>query len=579
MKQKLHGYDIAFDFQDPDYTQVIQIRNARAQEIAKDPAMLQNLKNFYRDNPWEFVNDWGWTFEPRNIEIGRPAKIPFVLFQRQVEFMRWIWDRWHARERGLCEKSRDCGVTWLVVGFFAAQFLFQPGFTAGFGSRKEEYLDKKGDEKAFFNRMRFFLSEIPDMFKPQMYHSSHMVITNPKCGTGVVGELGASIGRGGRTSIYVVDEAAHLLDQDSVDKALSQNTNCQLDVSSVNGTGNAFHHKKMRYKDTDQVFIFDWKEDPRKDRAWYEHQCANFDEETIAQEIDRDYNASQVDAFLPAKWIAACVDAHLELGFEATGIRGTGFDPSDVGDPKAYVHRRGSVIIQAEQTRDGDITVAIPWAANAADDNRSEYLSYDADGMGAPAMKLSFQRRVSTRMQLVPYYGSSGVVDPEMPARLFRKKRQEFRQGKIKNATLVGGQEKTNADTYLNYRAQTWGWFRQRAYNTYVAITAKRNGRLINADPGDLISISSACRHLIELQSELSRPKRIRRGDGKFKVESKEQMRERGVDSPNLADAAIIATAIDEVEFIAAVRPQAQAKKRKGRRLVDQRVHDSGVGY
>ena len=37
------------------------------------------------------------------------------------------------------------------------------------------------------------------------------------------------------------------------------------------------------------VFIFDWRHDPRKDQAWYLDQCQKLDAVIVAQEIDRDY--------------------------------------------------------------------------------------------------------------------------------------------------------------------------------------------------------------------------------------------------------------------------------------------------
>ena len=40
---------------------------------------------------------------------------------------------------------------------------------------------------------------------------------------------------------------------------------------------------------------------------------------------------AEVNAFIPAKWVAAAIGAHLKLGFSGEGLRVTGFDP-DVGD-------------------------------------------------------------------------------------------------------------------------------------------------------------------------------------------------------------------------------------------------------
>ena len=69
-------------------------------------------------------------------------------------------------------------------------------------------------------------------------------------------------------------------------------------------------------------------------------------------------------------------------------------------------------------------------------------------------------------------------------------------------------------------------------------------GQIINISPDELISIDSSCTCLIELQAELSRPRRVFTANGKIKVEPKADMKKRGVDSPNLADALIMAMSV-----------------------------------
>ena len=79
-----------FDFKSPDYTAVFKERAERLKRIRSDPERLPLLKAFYRDNPAQFVTDWGCTFDPRNIERGLPSIIPFILFEKQIEFMDWV---------------------------------------------------------------------------------------------------------------------------------------------------------------------------------------------------------------------------------------------------------------------------------------------------------------------------------------------------------------------------------------------------------------------------------------------------------------------------------------------------------
>lgn len=546
------------DYRNPDYSEVFEQRISRLQSLRADPKLLESARLHYQTNPWDFVSDWGMTFEPRNIERGLVATIPFVLWDRQTEYLKWLYAKWKAGERGLVEKSRDCGVTWLSVGFAVSMWCFVDGFTTGFGSRKEELVDKRGDSKSIFEKVRFFIDSIPVEFLPPGYSertcSAHMRILNPDTDAAIIGESGDEIGRGGRASLYVVDEAAFVEHQDKVDAALSQNTNCQIDISTPNGNGNPFYKKRQRFNNTDKIFVFDWRDDPRKDDAWYQKQVEEQDEVSVAQEIDRDYNASSEDSFIPAKWVVAAIDAHKKLGFEAEGIRATGFDPADVGDAKAVVNRYGSIIQQAKQMTQGDITHAIPWAFRTADEFRSDVLLYDGDGMGAPTMKVALQHKAAGRMRVTAYHGSAGVEEPDK---------------KYGSDDLKADDLKTNNDTFLNFRSQTWTWARDRFEATYNAVQRAEQGLLVNVDPENLISISSECECLIELQAELSRPKRKYTNNGKIKVESKADMKGRGVDSPNLADAAVVA--------ISAKRPP--KKKRPPIKIRGHRIKDRAVGY
>ena len=106
--------------------------------LKKNPDDLRFLKKYYRDNPAQFIIDWGVTSDPRNVERGLPALTPFLLFPRQEEWVHWFLDRWKNREPGLVDKSRELGLSWLTVCVSVTMCLFHEGLVIGFGSRKEE---------------------------------------------------------------------------------------------------------------------------------------------------------------------------------------------------------------------------------------------------------------------------------------------------------------------------------------------------------------------------------------------------------------------------------------------------------
>jgi hypothetical protein len=332
-----------FDFLKPDYEAVFRERARRLELIRATPGMAAGLKEHYKEHPVDFISHWGMTFDPRLAEIGLPTIIPFILFPKQAEFVEWTIERWRARQDGLAEKSRDMGVSWLCVAVAVWMWLFCPGTVIGFGSRKEEYVDKLGDPKSLFWKMRQFIDLLPPEFKPEGYvekvHAPHMRILNPETGSAIIGEAGDNIGRGNRTSIYFIDEAAFLERAEAVDAALSQTSNCKLSVSTPNGAGNPFYRKRHSRKMP--VFSFRWTDDPRKDQAWYERQKETLDPVIVAQEIDIDYHASTTDAWVSGDLIAAA-QLNGPADVEAIGGWIIGIDAAHYGDDESVMHcRRG----------------------------------------------------------------------------------------------------------------------------------------------------------------------------------------------------------------------------------------------
>ena len=60
-----------------------------------------------------------------------------------------------------------------------------------------------------------------------------------------------------------------------VDPSLSATTNCRQDISTPNCVGNPFAVKRFGGKIP--VFTFHWRDDPRKDDAWFSKQVATLD--------------------------------------------------------------------------------------------------------------------------------------------------------------------------------------------------------------------------------------------------------------------------------------------------------------
>jgi hypothetical protein len=287
------------DWKDPDYGPVNAERYRRLKRLRRggDPAWDALVSYYRRDHPVDFIEDWCITYDPRLIPTGKKPHMPFVLYDRQREFVEWLHARFMGRQSGLVEKSRDAGASWLCCAYALWLWLFKPGVAVGFGSQKIDNVDKLGVPKSLLEKVRIMIRFLPPELQPlgwsERDHASYMRIVNPETMATITGDGGDRIGRGDRTSIYFVDEAAFLDQPEAVEGALSMTTDVRIDVSTANGEGNPFFRRRMG--GTVPVFTFHWRQDPRKDEAWYDKMRSEFDPITVAREIDIDYGASGGD--------------------------------------------------------------------------------------------------------------------------------------------------------------------------------------------------------------------------------------------------------------------------------------------
>lgn len=313
-------------------------------------------------------------------------------------------------------------------------------------------------------------------------------------------------------SIYFVDEAAHLERPKIIDASLSNTTNCRQDLSSVNGTANTFYEKCI--SGNIEVFEFHWRQDPRKDQAWYDKKVLELnDPVVVAQEIDMDFSAAVEGVLIPSAWAQAAVDSHIRLGIDTTGVRRGALDVADQGkDKNSFGARNGCVLVKLQNWtgKMSDIYATTERAFMLCDEWQLEGFDADADGLGAgvrgDARKINEGRKAAKRktLEVGMFRGSGGVIDPERE--------------------MVPGRK--NKDFFQNYKAQSWWSLARRFEQTYRAV----NG--LPHDPNAILSISSKIPELNRLLAELSQPTWDTTGTGKVQICKAPE----GTPSPNMAD-------------------------------------------
>lgn len=511
-----------FDWKKPDYARVFAHRADTLLRLKRRPGAEMRLLNFYHDHPIHFIFDWGVTFDPRNIAKGLPALMPFVLFPKQVEFLEWVLERWKARERGLAEKSRGEGVSWLMMCLACTLCHFNRNVNIGFGSEKAAKVDHSGDPDCLFWKGRQFMLHLPIEFRggwSMERDSLDMRILFPETQSSVVGEAGDNIGRGGRTTISVIDEAAFLEHPELIESSLSDTTDCRIDISTPSGPAGSFAERRQSLP-ARQVFTLHWRDDPRRDEAWYAAKKRDYSPSVIARDYDISYAESLDFQLIPLEWVDAAIDAHVKLGIDPTGVRTAALDVADQGmDENCLVGRHGMLIDGCDSwTGQGSDLYATTQRAFGICVQRG-YTSflYDAVGVGSgvkgDARTLN-EARAAEGLPAIwaePYVGAGSVVDED--------------------GEMVP--ERVNKDHFLNLKAQAWWWTRMKFENTWRAL----NGQPYEKEM--LLSIDSRLKELTGLRMELVQPTYGFTATGKLIVNKAPE----GSRSPNRADALVMANA------------------------------------
>lgn len=522
----------------PDYKQVIKSRIDRLTLLRSSPDFIQASKLVYEREPYRFIVDWSITYDPRKAAQRLPAKMPFIPFSRQRDLVAFLESCLSDQEDGLIEKCRDMGATWICCAYSVALWLFRPGAAIGWGSRKEQLVDRLGDPDSIFEKMRMILRGSPPELLPIGFswkdHATYMKFINPENGNTITGEAGDNIGRGGRKTIYFKDESAHYERPELIEAALGDNTDVQIDISSVNGIGNVFYRRRQSGiewkpgldipRGKTRVFVMDWRDHPEKDESWYERRRQKAEDDGLlhifAQEVDRDYSAAVEGTIIPAEWVRAAIDAHVKLDWTETSEQWfAGLDVADGGgDRNAFMARQGPILRRADMwgARDTAITTR-----RAIDHCRqigaAVDVQYDCIGVGsgvkAEVNRLLDDETMPARVKFIPWNAGADVLKPHQ--RVSPNDRES-----PKNKEIFG-----------NLKAQAWWSLRLRFQRTYRAVTKGET-----FEPDDMISLDSSLPYLNTLVQELSQPTRTTNSRLKMIVDKAPD----GAPSPNLADGVVM---------------------------------------
>lgn len=287
---------------------------------------------FHRDVLFAF-NAFYYTLDVRK----RPFQHqPFCTWEYQDEDIAGLTESIQLGRDEVWEKSRDMGATWMILGVFL-HFWLSPQGGADFllGSRVEDYVDRKGDMRALFPKLRYILYRLPAWLRPARLntrkHDTYSKLENPETGSVIIGESNnANFSTGGRFLAILYDEFAKWESTDvQAWTAGGDATRTRVANSTPFGAGGQYfklvtdgrtlkrslpwtrHPEKSSQlsclwpapNENDKERLGElWKPSEELHSPWYDEQIKRRTPREIAQELDMDYLGSGSPAFDGKAW-------------------------------------------------------------------------------------------------------------------------------------------------------------------------------------------------------------------------------------------------------------------------------------
>lgn len=521
------------------YKLIMAVRSKYRDIVMSNPSLMQQERVKCASDMKHFINMWAYVHEPRmNLVTSKgervPTNIPFILYPAQERVVEDINMCFETRQDGIIGKSREAGISWGFCAWGTWKWLFNEGFQMGVGSEKADKVDTKGSTNTLFGKFRYIIYGLPDFLRPSGYRKNaikgtdgkrnpydcEMKLINNDTNSTVLGEQGEEIGRGGRYSIFIIDESQVISSPEKVASALEAATPCRIDVGTPNGMN---HFGQKWFSNAIKNIQIMWYEDPRKTKHWrsgkHHRNCSwrKFVEEKnsdnpakVAQEYDLDFQGSITDLCIPADWVRSCIEADIPMCDNPDNV--SGFDVAGGGgDEAVYINKRGNKILTPKVYMSSDVIDSMIEAHNNTVADKARVLFYDAVAIGESMFGTITRLEQNIPYVLTPIKGQSSATN-----------------------RFIAEEEKVGTEAYYNRRAELWCNLRRLIHNTHRYVT----GVCTSYSPDELISLPND-KHLIE---QLSYPKLLKK-NGRKLVESKEDMRMRGLRSPDRADACAYACA------------------------------------
>lgn len=321
---------------------LIENKRYRANLINKcknNPTLQESIKEKCKRDRLYWFNVFAWTYDPRT----KDRHLPFILYPFQEDVVLWDAECATKNIDNFIEKSRDMGASWLFIANDFYDWLFTAiRIEIRWGSRKEQYVDTKGDMDSIFEKFRYLARKSPDWLLPDGFnfndHSNRMRFINSETNSVISGEAtNDNFGRGGRKYRIRFDEFAFWDCDKNAWEGTADTTNCRSALSTPKGSINQFailsrsgiekmslhwtlHPNKVKgcyelLENGTKVLVdfkeanFLWKNGHNIRSPWYDREVERRNNPiAVAQELDIDYEGSSEGKLLRLNEIKRCIN-------------------------------------------------------------------------------------------------------------------------------------------------------------------------------------------------------------------------------------------------------------------------------
>lgn len=259
-------------------SELVNFRQQLLKDASSDPSYAAEIYNLCKKDIIFWIDMTAFTKDPRK---GASAVGPFVCYDFQVPVIQKIqkYVIEGIGDLGI-DKSRDMGASWMVLYVFQHAFQFGRGMDFRVGSRKEDFVDKKGVIDTLLEKVRFNLSRQPMFLMPNGFetenafddNTTYMRLVNKAQENSIIGESANDhFGSGGRSTAILLDEFAKW--PKGVDAnawtSTADVTKCRIPVSTPVGSGNKFARLMKGKEEKIEPMHLHWTLHPEKSKGAY----------------------------------------------------------------------------------------------------------------------------------------------------------------------------------------------------------------------------------------------------------------------------------------------------------------------